>query len=89
MDKELAAARDAGMMVDLVNQIPLNSFNSGPALRFFGQGQFDPMKVSKIRIDIDIDQIERIYIYILVLIALLFFIVVCYIIYILSIYLSV
>jgi glycine/D-amino acid oxidase-like deaminating enzyme/nitrite reductase/ring-hydroxylating ferredoxin subunit len=45
LDLELAAARRAGLAdVTLVERAPLDSFDTGPALRFARQGQFHPLK---------------------------------------------
>jgi glycine/D-amino acid oxidase-like deaminating enzyme/nitrite reductase/ring-hydroxylating ferredoxin subunit len=41
LEKELAATRAAGLSdVDLVDRVPIETFRSGPALRFPRQGQF-------------------------------------------------
>jgi len=42
LDKELAAARRAGLVVDKVSQAPL-PFDAGPALRFARQAEFHPL----------------------------------------------
>jgi len=44
LDKELAAARRAGVEVEKVEQIPGLSFYTGPSLRFANQAQFHPLK---------------------------------------------
>ncbi|HEX3036888.1 MAG TPA: FAD-dependent oxidoreductase [Thermodesulfobacteriota bacterium] len=45
LDRELEAARLAGIHgVELIERAPLNSFNTGPCLRFPRQGQFHPLK---------------------------------------------
>ncbi len=41
---EMEAARRAGATVEIVDRIPVPSFDSGPALRFARQGQFHPLK---------------------------------------------
>jgi glycine/D-amino acid oxidase-like deaminating enzyme/nitrite reductase/ring-hydroxylating ferredoxin subunit len=41
---ELQSARDAGLDVDMLPRAPWSSFDTGPALRFPRQGQFDPMR---------------------------------------------
>ena len=41
---ELEAARRAGAQVEIVERLPVKSFDSGPALRFGRQGQFHPLK---------------------------------------------
>ncbi|HEU0035092.1 MAG TPA: FAD-dependent oxidoreductase [Kofleriaceae bacterium] len=43
LDKELAAARRAGLIVDKVDRAPL-PFDTGPALRFERQAEFHPLK---------------------------------------------
>lgn len=43
LDKELAAARRAGLLVDRVDRAPL-PFDTGPALRFGGQAEFHPLR---------------------------------------------
>ena len=43
LDKELEAARKAGLNVEMVERAPL-PFDTGRALRFRGQGQFHPLK---------------------------------------------
>src|SRR5439155_20196021 len=43
--EEREAARKAGLAgVDIVPRAPIDDFDTGPALRFPRQGQFDPMK---------------------------------------------
>jgi glycine/D-amino acid oxidase-like deaminating enzyme/nitrite reductase/ring-hydroxylating ferredoxin subunit len=47
LGRELIAAKRAGLSVDLVKHAPLineNSLNTGPALRFSNQAQFNPMR---------------------------------------------
>jgi glycine/D-amino acid oxidase-like deaminating enzyme/nitrite reductase/ring-hydroxylating ferredoxin subunit len=45
LDRELAAAHRAGLAnVEKVLRAPLDSFNTGPCLRFPNQGQFHPLK---------------------------------------------
>ena len=44
LDRELEAARRAGLTVEKVAQAPLEMFDTGPALRFRAQGQFHPLK---------------------------------------------
>ena len=44
LDKELDAARRAGLPVEKVARAPLGSFDTGPALRFARQGQFHPLR---------------------------------------------
>jgi glycine/D-amino acid oxidase-like deaminating enzyme/nitrite reductase/ring-hydroxylating ferredoxin subunit len=44
LERELEAARRAGLEVQRVPRAPLGSFDTGPALRFSGQGQFHPLK---------------------------------------------
>lgn len=44
LDKELAAARRAGLSVEPVDRAPLSTFDTGRALRFRNQGQFHPLK---------------------------------------------
>ncbi len=45
LEQELEAARRAGLVgVNLVPGAPVKDFDTGPALRFPRQGQFDPMK---------------------------------------------
>jgi glycine/D-amino acid oxidase-like deaminating enzyme/nitrite reductase/ring-hydroxylating ferredoxin subunit len=45
LDRELAAARRAGLNdVEKIGRAPLESFNTGPCLRFPNQGQFHPLK---------------------------------------------
>jgi len=43
IDRELAAARDAGLGVERVERAPLTSFVTGPAIRFPKQAQFHPL----------------------------------------------
>jgi glycine/D-amino acid oxidase-like deaminating enzyme/nitrite reductase/ring-hydroxylating ferredoxin subunit len=47
LDKELAAARRAGAVVDKLAQVPDLSFHTGPCLRFANQAQFHPLKYLK------------------------------------------
>ncbi|HVR96722.1 MAG TPA: FAD-dependent oxidoreductase [Thermoanaerobaculia bacterium] len=45
LDRELAAARRAGLQgVEKIGRAPLDSFDTGPCLRFPHQGQFHPLK---------------------------------------------
>ncbi|HYT93707.1 MAG TPA: FAD-dependent oxidoreductase [Gemmataceae bacterium] len=44
LDRELDAARRAGLEVERVRRAPLTTFDTGAALRFAHQGQFHPMK---------------------------------------------
>lgn len=44
ISRELAAARRAGLDVEMVAEAPLPGFHSGPALRFARQAQFHPVK---------------------------------------------
>ncbi len=45
LERELAACHRAGLMdVEWVERAPIDSFNTGPCLRFPRQGQFHPMK---------------------------------------------
>ncbi|MBD0319527.1 MAG: FAD-binding oxidoreductase, partial [Gemmatimonadetes bacterium] len=44
LHEELDAARRAGAQVELVDRLPIRSFDSGPGLRFARQGQFHPLK---------------------------------------------
>src|SRR3954452_18841137 len=45
LDRELAAAHRAGLTgVDRLPRAPLEPFDTGPCLRFPGQGQFHPLK---------------------------------------------
>jgi glycine/D-amino acid oxidase-like deaminating enzyme/nitrite reductase/ring-hydroxylating ferredoxin subunit len=43
LERELAAARRAGMNAEMVSRAPLE-YNTGPAIRFPNQGRFHPMK---------------------------------------------
>jgi glycine/D-amino acid oxidase-like deaminating enzyme len=43
LDRELAAARRAGLMAEMVPRAPL-PFNTGPAIRFPNQARFHPLK---------------------------------------------
>lgn len=43
LDDELAASHRAGLSVELVDKVPIDTFDSGPALRFKNQGQFHPL----------------------------------------------
>jgi len=43
LDDELAAAHRAGVQVDRVDKAPIDTFDTGPALRFRNQGQFHPL----------------------------------------------
>ncbi|HLO66917.1 MAG TPA: FAD-dependent oxidoreductase, partial [Holophaga sp.] len=42
LDRELEAARRAGLPVEKVPRLPFPGFGTGPCLRFPGQGQLDP-----------------------------------------------
>jgi glycine/D-amino acid oxidase-like deaminating enzyme len=44
LQRELEAARRAGLDVEPVTRAPLAAFDTGPALRFRGQAQFHPLK---------------------------------------------
>jgi glycine/D-amino acid oxidase-like deaminating enzyme len=44
LDQELAAARRAGLRVELVGRVPFPEFDTGPCLRFADQGQFHPLR---------------------------------------------
>src|SRR5437762_1667788 len=44
LDRELEAARRAGLEVEMVARAPLGSFDTGRALRFRRQGQFHPLR---------------------------------------------
>jgi glycine/D-amino acid oxidase-like deaminating enzyme/nitrite reductase/ring-hydroxylating ferredoxin subunit len=44
LDRELAAARRAGLDVESVARVPLDFYDFGPALRFARQAQFHPLK---------------------------------------------
>jgi glycine/D-amino acid oxidase-like deaminating enzyme/nitrite reductase/ring-hydroxylating ferredoxin subunit len=44
LDRELEAARRAGLEVQMVSASPLHTFNTGPCLRFSRQGQFHPTR---------------------------------------------
>ena len=44
LDRELDAARRAGLTVEKVPRAPLRDYDTGPALRFANQGQFHPLK---------------------------------------------
>ncbi len=43
LDDELAASHRAGLRVELVDRAPIDTFNTGPALRFSAQAQFHPL----------------------------------------------
>ncbi len=47
LERELKATRRAGLDTELLDRIPLDSFQSGPALRFPRQAQFHPLKYLK------------------------------------------
>lgn len=47
LDRELMATRRAGLETELVDRIPVDSFDSGAALRFPRQAQFHPLKYLK------------------------------------------
>ena len=45
LDKELEASHRAGIIVtEIVEKAPLQSFNTGPCIRFPNQAQFQPLK---------------------------------------------
>jgi glycine/D-amino acid oxidase-like deaminating enzyme len=44
VEPELAAARRAGLAVELVDRAPIQPFDTGPALRFLRQAQFHPLR---------------------------------------------
>lgn len=44
LGRELEATRRAGLETELVDRIPVQSFDSGPALKFTRQAQFHPLK---------------------------------------------
>lgn len=44
LEKERDAATRAGLEVELIERAPLPFFETGPALRFAGQGQFHPLR---------------------------------------------
>jgi glycine/D-amino acid oxidase-like deaminating enzyme/nitrite reductase/ring-hydroxylating ferredoxin subunit len=44
LERELAAARRAGLGVEMVSRAPIPSYDTGRCLRFPLQGQFDPIK---------------------------------------------
>jgi glycine/D-amino acid oxidase-like deaminating enzyme/nitrite reductase/ring-hydroxylating ferredoxin subunit len=44
LDRELHAARRAGVAVERVERAPLRKFDTGPSLRFSNQGQFNPLR---------------------------------------------
>ena len=44
LEQELAAALRAGVPVERVERAPLKGFDTGPALRFSNQGQFNPLR---------------------------------------------
>ena len=43
LDDELAASVRAGLSVERVQKAPIDTFDTGPALRFRNQGQFHPL----------------------------------------------
>lgn len=43
LDRELEAAHRAGLPVERVPRLPITGFDTGPCLRFPGQGQLDPV----------------------------------------------
>ena len=43
LNDELAASRRAGLRVELVDRAPIETFDTGPALRFSSQAQFHPL----------------------------------------------
>jgi glycine/D-amino acid oxidase-like deaminating enzyme/nitrite reductase/ring-hydroxylating ferredoxin subunit len=44
LDRELDAARTAGVPVEKLSRAPVKAFNTGPCLRFSNQGQFNPLQ---------------------------------------------
>lgn len=44
LEEELEAARRAGLTVELLDYAPIESFDTGPCLRFAQQAQFHPLK---------------------------------------------
>lgn len=44
LEKEMAAARRAGLTVEMVSRVPWADYDTGPALRFENQAQFHPLK---------------------------------------------
>jgi glycine/D-amino acid oxidase-like deaminating enzyme/nitrite reductase/ring-hydroxylating ferredoxin subunit len=44
LDRELEAARRAGMAVEKLERAPVNGFHSGPCLRFRNQARFHPLR---------------------------------------------
>lgn len=44
LDEELVAARKAGLAAERVSRAPLESFDTGPCIRFPDQAQFHPLK---------------------------------------------
>jgi glycine/D-amino acid oxidase-like deaminating enzyme/nitrite reductase/ring-hydroxylating ferredoxin subunit len=44
LQREFAAARRAGMNVEMIARAPIDAFDTGPALRFAAQAQFHPLK---------------------------------------------
>jgi glycine/D-amino acid oxidase-like deaminating enzyme/nitrite reductase/ring-hydroxylating ferredoxin subunit len=44
LDKELEAARKVGLDVEMVDRAPVPLLDTGPAIRFAGQGQFHPLR---------------------------------------------
>jgi glycine/D-amino acid oxidase-like deaminating enzyme/nitrite reductase/ring-hydroxylating ferredoxin subunit len=44
LERELEAARRAGLPLEMVERAPLEEFDTGPCLRFPRQGQFHPLK---------------------------------------------
>ncbi len=45
--RELKATRNAGLDTEMVDRLPVESFDSGPAIRFPRQAQFHPLKYLK------------------------------------------
>lgn len=43
LERELAAARRAGLTAEMITRAPLNGCDTGPAIRFRNQGQFHPL----------------------------------------------
>src|SRR6185503_4796724 len=44
LDRELVAARRAGVTVERLNRAPIDAYDTGPCLHFPEQGQFHPLK---------------------------------------------
>lgn len=47
LERELKATRNAGLDTEMVDRIPVQSFDSGPAIKFPRQAQFHPLKYLK------------------------------------------